>query len=140
MGAPDYERSESTSPTVSTNRRRRRDIASGYANSRSTNLTESTSRRRRNNRGLDPQTLAYYGIGTQTYNVLVRAKEIFAAETFSAGLFFFYKKSPHLDRFTSLAADAIGQASIDLSCMYPNLCFVRYYQAVETTIFRYRPC
>lgn len=90
---------------------------SDYTNN--TELTTSTRRHQditSSRKKPDPRHLSYY-FGTKTYDVLSRAKELFALEAYSNGIFFYHDQSPSLHCIPGFAAHAIDQASSVLCCM-----------------------
>lgn len=74
--------------------------------------SSATNRLRRstNSKSSDPTTLSFYR-GTTAYEILSLAKDYFVVGTFSAGLFFYHKRSLYLDAFKSKANDALALAA-----------------------------
>ncbi|KAF8811863.1 hypothetical protein BYT27DRAFT_7208111 [Phlegmacium glaucopus] len=54
--------------------------------------------------------------GTKTYDILVIAKETFTATAFSAGLFFYYKCSPHIQIFRTMSLDIFTHTAQKRDC------------------------
>jgi len=84
-------------------------------------LATNRLRHSTNSKSSDPTTLSFYW-GMNACNILSLTKDYFVVRTFSADLFFYHRRSLHLETFKSKANDVLALAAWEqLSrCFYLN--------------------